>query len=83
MAWVSAVSGALGGLVLAVAAGLLGGWPFWLLLLLYPIAAVLLMLITLAVLFWRSRRPECAEKLSGGKNSSASGLHRNQDPHLF
>jgi len=76
MAWVSAVIGALGGLVLALAAGFLGGWPVWLILLLYPAAAALLMLVSLAWLFWRSTRPEHAEKNPGGKNSTASGMPR-------
>ncbi|MEX0305434.1 MAG: hypothetical protein AB3N24_23690 [Leisingera sp.] len=83
MAWVSAAVGALGGLALAIAVGVFGGWPLWLILLLYPVTAVLLMLIVLAVLFWRSSRPGYAGKHSNGSHSAASGAPRTLGPGLF
>ncbi|MEW2914281.1 hypothetical protein [Leisingera sp. JC11] len=54
MAWISALFGALGSLVLAIAAIMIGAWPVWLVVLLYPVAAVVLMLGMLAFQLWRS-----------------------------
>ncbi|KIC14750.1 hypothetical protein [Leisingera sp. ANG-Vp] len=81
MAWVSAVSGALGGLVLAVAAGIFGGWPVWLILLLYPFTAAALMLIVLAFLYWRQSRLD--SKRSGGQSTAASAMPRNLGADLY
>lgn len=77
MAWISALFGAVGGLVLAVAASMIGGWPVWLVLLLYPVAAVVLMLGMLAFQLWRSGSGEHsagARRGSGPKAGCSPGL---------
>lgn len=56
MAWVCAGIGMLAGLLLALAAWLLAGWPLWLALALYPFAAAAIMLAVLAVLLLRSSK---------------------------
>lgn len=54
MAWVSATIGAIAGLLPAVLDSVPGGWPLWLVILLYPFAAVMIAAGVLALLYWRS-----------------------------
>ncbi len=74
MAWFSALFGVLGGLVLAVAAGAAGGWPVWLIVLLYPFAAAFLMLGMLALQLWRSGGSG-SQGNSNGKRSGPGAKH--------
>lgn len=73
MAWISALFGALGGLVLAVAASALCGWPAWLVMLLYPFAAVVLMMGMLAFQLWRSGRLSNRGHSAGAGKGSGPG----------
>ncbi|UWQ78924.1 hypothetical protein K3725_16685 [Leisingera sp. S132] len=77
MAWFSALFGVLGGLVLAVAAGTAGGWPVWLIVLVYPFAAAFLMLGMLALQLWRSGSSG-GEEDSTGKSSGPGAKQREQ-----
>ncbi|MBY6057624.1 hypothetical protein [Leisingera daeponensis] len=65
MAWISAIFGAFGGLVLAIAASVIGGWPVWLVMLLYPVAAVVLMLGMLAFQLWHCSNNDRREHSPG------------------
>lgn len=80
-AWFSALFGALGGLVLAVAAGAAGGWPVWLIVLVYPFAAAFLMLGMLAWQLWRSSSSGSREH-STGKSSGPGARHGGQPDQL-
>ncbi|OBY26735.1 hypothetical protein [Leisingera sp. JC1] len=83
MAWFSALFGALGGLVLAVGAGLITGWPLWLIALLYPVAAAVLMLGMLAVQLWRSGNPRSPKQGAGASQGRGPEVRPGQQPGQF
>lgn len=80
MAWVSATIGAIAGLVLMVMAAGFGGWPLWLVVLLYPIVSAVIATCVLALLYWRSTAASPVESRQASKPSKTPAILRPNVP---